>query len=254
MASTVSLEEVKKIISFPFKGERWAVKNLIGAALTFGNFIVPVIPALPALGYAARIMKHIIVDDEDPALPEWNDWVNLFLDGLKVLGVMFLFDLPAFLLMVVGYGIIFVPIFIISLNPDSPYFASGAIPFIQTLLSFCGMAVSMLGIILIYGALLFLPPALGNMIAKSSFGAAFQFGDWWVVFKKNFSGYLVAVVLLLGLYMIWMYCAMFMVYTVIFCCLLPFVMSFIGFFLSLVTLCLFAIAYRDGIRNLAKSA
>lgn len=43
MASTASLEGVKKAVFFPFKGKGWGVKMLIGSALVFANFIIPIV-------------------------------------------------------------------------------------------------------------------------------------------------------------------------------------------------------------------
>jgi len=249
MASTVSLEEVKKIISFPVKGEKWGIKNLVGAALTFGNFIVPLIPTIPVLGYAARIMKRIIVDDEDPALPEWNDWTNLFLEGLKVFGVMAIFEVPAMLLIFAGYGMMLIPIFIKVGSYSNP---SPDIFNLTMLLSdFGGMVLFMAGLILLLVAMIFLSPALGNMIATGDFGAAFRIKEWWPVFKANFAGYLVAIILLIGLWGVCAYVMELIAFTVILCLLLPFIISFIGFALTMIMMTLFAVAYRDGVRKLA---
>jgi hypothetical protein len=105
MASTVSFEEVKKAVFFPFRGEKWGIKVLIGSALTFGSFIIPIIPALPVFGYFGQIMKGVIVREEDPEMPAWNDWGSLFLDGIKLLGAVIIYMLPALVLIIGGYGL-----------------------------------------------------------------------------------------------------------------------------------------------------
>ena len=103
--STVSFEGVKKAVFFPFRGEKWGFKVLIGSALTFGSFIIPIIPMLPVFGYFGQIMKGIIVQEQDPEMPAWNDWGTLFLDGLKLLGAVIIYLLPALILVIGGYAL-----------------------------------------------------------------------------------------------------------------------------------------------------
>ena len=249
MASTVSLEEVKKIISFPVKGEKWVLKNLIGAALILGNYILPLIPTLPVLGYAARVMKHVI-NDEDPALPEWNDWGSLFLDGIKVFGVVFIFELPALLVMLAGYAVVFIPVFIMAMNSNAKTLPDLFVP-AEILGNFGGMAFFLLGSFLSLAIMMFLPPALGNMIVRGDFAAAFRFKEWWPIFKASFGGYLVAIMLLLGMYIVLVFAVEFLVFTVILCLLVPIGMSFVNFALLAVMMALFGVAYRDGVRKLA---
>jgi hypothetical protein len=86
MASTASLEGVKKTIFFPFKGKSWGVKLLIGSALNLANYIIPLLPLIPVYGYAGQIARRVILQDEDPEMPEWSDWGLFFSDGIKLLG------------------------------------------------------------------------------------------------------------------------------------------------------------------------
>ena len=103
--STVSFEGVKQAVFFPFRGEKWGIKVLIGSALTFGSFIIPIIPVLPVFGYFGQIMKGIIIQEQDPEMPAWNDWGTLFLDGLKLLGAVIIYLLPALILGIGGYAL-----------------------------------------------------------------------------------------------------------------------------------------------------
>jgi hypothetical protein len=250
MTSTVSLEGVKKIILFPFQDKKRVNKILIGSALTFANYIVPFIPTIPVMGYAARVMKRIIIEDEDPTLPEWTDWGNLFLDGLKVFGAMILYQLPGMLFMFGGYGVMMIPIFAL---PTYAYSSSSPDTFVITMMlaNFGGMALMMFGMLVALATSLLVPPALGNMIAKENFAAAFRIKEWWPVFKINFAGYLVALALLFGFAMVMIYVTQFLMFTVVLCFLFPFLMGLIGFILNVITLTLYAVAYRDGVRKLA---
>jgi hypothetical protein len=258
MASTVTLEGVKKAIFFPFRGEKWGVKVLIGSALYFANFIIPIVPAIPLFGYFGRIMKRIIVQDEDPELPEWNDWGALFLDGIKLFGALLIYLLPALILTIGGYVLFMVLDFSLVFS-STTYTQYSSNPFPMSIIGsaigmFGGLAVAMLGMVLIYVTLVFVPPALGNMIAKDDFGAAFHFKEWWPVFKANLSGYVVALAIALGLFTLMYILALFLYATVILCFLLPFAFCFIFFVFGTVSFSLYAIAYRDGTRKLAEKS
>lgn len=255
MASTVSLEGIKKAVFFPFRGEKWGIKILIGAALYFANFIIPIIPAIPLFGYFSRIMKRIIVQDEDPEMPEWKDWGGLFLEGVKLGGAMLIYLIPGILLSVGGYFLFFVLDFSLVIS-TSALSHSSSTPFpALTLISgfgmLAGLAVAILGMLLIYVTLVFIPPALGNLIAKDDFKAAFRFKEWWPLFKANLSGYVIALALAFGLFGI-MYVLLIMLYaSVVLCFLLPFVICFIFFIFGALNFSLYAIAYRDAAHKLA---
>jgi hypothetical protein len=251
MASTISLENAKKIISFPFQGEKRGIKIIIGAALFFANYLIPLIPILPVLGYAVRVMKRVILEEEDPVLPEWTDWGSLFLDGLKVFGAMLIYQLPALALAVIGYGIMFLPIFFITAAASSSSFYESAFPIFIMVGNFAGMALFMLGMFLAMAAMVFMPAVLGNMIAKGNFVAAFQVKEWWPVFKANLAGSLLAIALLLGLYFGLGYAAEILVFTVVLCFLMPFAVGLIGFLMSVIMMALFAVTYRDGVKALS---
>jgi hypothetical protein len=258
MASTVTLEGVKKAVFFPFRGEKWGIKVLIGSALSFASFIIPIVPAIPMFGYFGQIMKRIIVQDEDPELPEWNDWGTLFLDGIKLFGAVLIYLLPALILMICGSILFMVLDFSLAFS-SAAYTQYSSNPFPMSMLGnmvgmFGGMAVMMLGFVVAFVTIIFIPPALGNMIAKGDFGAAFHFKEWWPVLKANVSGYILAVAIAMGLFYLMYMLAMVLYATVVLCFLLPFVFSFIVFISSLIGFSIFAISYRDGVRKLAEAS
>ena len=255
MASTVSLEGVKKAVFFPFRGEKWGIKILIGSALYFASFIIPIVPAIPMFGYFGQIMKRIIVQDEDPELPEWNDWGTLFLDGIKLFGAVLIYLLPALILTIGGYILFMLLDFSLAFS-SAAYSQYSSNPFPTSMIGsmigmFGGMAVMMLGFVLVFVTVIFIPPALGNMIAKGDFGAAFRFKEWGPVLKANLSGYILAVAIAMGLFYLMYMLAMLVSATVILCFLLPFVFSFIVFISGTIGFSIYAIAYRDGVRKLA---
>jgi len=259
MASTVSLDGVKKAVFFPFQGKSWGVKILIGVALFFANFLV--VPLLFVMGYSAQVMKRIIVKDEDPEMPEWNDWGTLLLDGLKLYGAVLIYELPSLILIIggyflgmalnIGFSLATVPIMANSSDPS----AVPILPFFGGMAGmFGGMAVAMFGIVLSFVSMVFIPPAVGNMIAKGEFSAAFRVREWWPVMKANVSGYVLTIVIAMGLFSVMYILIMVLYMTIVLCFLLPVVLGIVGFITSTITYALYAIAYRDGVHKLAAAA
>jgi hypothetical protein len=253
MASTVTLESLKKAVFFPFQGKNWTGKFLIGAALCLGGFLI--IPLLFVMGYCAQIMKRVILHDEDPELPEWNDWGVLIVDGLKLYGVCIIYSLPAIILVLGGYGLMMGSNIALSLSSyafDPSSSDPSLLPAIGGMVGmFGGIAVMMLGTFLGYLTSFILPPALGNMIDKGSFGAAFRVREWWPILRANLGGFVLAFVISMGIFMI-VYAALIVLYmTIILCFLLPFVIAILSFLYSLVSYSLFSVAYRDGKHKLA---
>jgi len=253
--STVSFEGVKQAVFFPFRGEKWGIKLLIGSALTFGAFIIPIVPLLPVFGYFGQIMKRIIVDDEDPEMPAWNDWGKLFLDGIKLLGAVIIYLLPALILIIGGYALFMVLDFSLAFSASALSGASSnAFPMAMVgsfVGMFFGMAVMMLGIGLAVVTIIIMPPALGNMLAKGKFEAAFQFREWWPILKANLIGFILAVVLAMGLFYLMYMLAIVLYATIILCFLVPFAVALIVFLSGATGYSVYTVAYRDGVRKMA---
>ena len=256
MASSVSLDEVKKAVFFPFRGEKWGIKMLIGSALTFASFIVPIVPVLPVFGYFGKIMKGIIVQEEDPHMPAWNDWGSLFLEGIKLLGAVIIYMLPALILTIGGYAMFM--LLDLSLGFSAASMAQSSNPFPVAMIAsiigmVVGMAVMLLGIAVAVVTVIILPPALGNMLARGKFEAVFHFREWWPVLKANLSGFILAVILAMGLFYLLYMLAIVLYATIVLCFLVPFVLAAILFISGATGFSVYAVAYRDGLRKLAVS-
>ena len=87
-------EDLQHLFTFPFRDPRWKSKLLIGSLLSLAGFVLPFIPWIFIYGYAAQIMSRIIVDNDEPFLPEWEDWNRIFIDGLRLGVIILIFSLP----------------------------------------------------------------------------------------------------------------------------------------------------------------
>ncbi len=140
-------------------------KFLIGCVLN----IIPIVNFL-VMGYYIEAIKLSV--NKKKNLPEWKDWGNLFVKGLIVIVISFVYMIPTALVMLVGGGTALISLL-----------ANGGIDQMALLLSL-GPAI-LLGVVLAILAGYILPVAIINYAVKNSIGAAFELG---FVFKKAFTG------------------------------------------------------------------
>ena len=98
-----STRGLKALFSFPFRKSGWEMKMVVLAGFSFAGMIIPVIPWLFVYGYIAELIRRA-VDSEDPELPGWDDWNDLLVDGLRLMGASLFYVLPLLLLYGVGFG------------------------------------------------------------------------------------------------------------------------------------------------------
>jgi hypothetical protein len=250
MNKTYSLDGVQAILSYPFKAPGWQSKFLIGAALSFANYILPIVPSILMAGYFAKIMRATIVDSAEPALPEWDDWGNLFSRGFKLTCATIIYLLPAILLIVGGYLIMYVPLIMASFSPNSSYDITNSMAGISLVGVMVGALMLVLGLILYIPLALMLPPALTHLVAKDSFVAAFRIREWWAILRANIWGFFTAAAVILGVYTILFMLVYMLYFTIILCILFPIGLSIIIMYLSVVSAPLLGEAYRKGVENL----
>jgi hypothetical protein len=251
MQQSLTMNGLQTLLYFPFKDSKSRTRLLIASAIGLAGFIIPIIPWLLMLGYAGAIMKLVIVDKQEPSMPDWNNWNEYLSLGVKLFGVNLIYSLPAIIPMFFGYSVMMLPAFldIFSRNshgyPNPDQFLG-----VTMLFSFGGFALFGIGMLFSVILWVFLPPALAHVVAKDSFAAGFQFREWWKVFRANIGGFLLSIVIAGGLYMVFMFVTQIIYMTIIFCILLPFLLAFISAYLSVIVFTLFAQAYSDGVIKL----
>ena len=249
MTTSFTSDDLQALVKFPFKDPKWKNKLGIGSLVMFVGFIIPLVPILFIYGYCAQIMRNIIVEHKEPFLPEWDDWGKLFIDGLKILGVVLIYSLPFILLLIGGYIVFFttmmIPLF--TQNPDSTSNPAGIFPLF-------GMVIWLgsfgLGMILAMAISFILPVVVGHMIAANEFAAAFRISEWWGIFKANIAGFLIAYVILMGMWMALAVATQILYFTIVLCCLVPFIMIIALLYMMILGSVMFGQAYRDGAEKL----
>lgn len=157
---------IGEALSFPKEGESWIKTVLIGGVLLLFSWLI--IPTVLVQGYLLRVLRAGSEKAAEP--PVFDEWGDLFVDGLK--------------LFVVTLGYFIVPILLaVVLGSVAGALDSGAIGALVGIVVFVAYLV----------AAYLLPAGLTNMAREGSIGAAFD-TDVVLEVGRN-SEYAVAVVL-----------------------------------------------------------
>ena len=139
-------------------------KVLILGILTITSFLI--IPGFLILGYLFRILKESSKGSDD--VPEFNMWLNMFIDGLKVFFVLFVYSLIPVALIILGMGNAILPFI------NTPFTWS----LVQSTLSFGLLSgLTIIGMLLIILISFIIAVALTNMAYQNKLSSAFRFRD-----------------------------------------------------------------------------
>ncbi len=242
MDNDLATGDLKSIFSYPFHAENWPRKFLIGSLLTLPSLLIPILPAVFLFGYYSRIFKDMVGRKAEPTMPAREDWQTLFIDGLRVVGVWFIYFLPGILLFMFSYLILFIVALLDSLANSMG---------VQALLPFFGMTGMMvfMGFAIFYFLVisLIMPVAIGHAIIEEDFFAGFRIGTWWPILKSNLLGFFISMVILLGLVMVAQFLVQLLYFTIFLCCIIPFVLSPVLFYITIIAAPLFGRSYLDGV-------
>ncbi len=148
--------DIARAFSFPLQDPRWVAKILIAAVM----LVIPIFGWLVLSGYGLRITRQVAAGTDVP-LPEWEDFAGLFVDGLKLFAVTFVWSLPAALLSGIASG------------GGDPSFAGGCLSSLISLV-----------------AAFFLPAAIARVATTGSVGAGLEVGTVISLVQRNVADYL----------------------------------------------------------------
>lgn len=166
--------EIGKAFTFVNEDEDWIKKVAIGAVFVLVPFLI-----LLVIGYQILIIRNVI-DGKDRPLPEWQDFGQLFIDGLILAVTIFVYALPVILIwlcaVLVSVG-----------TSDSSGNLSGA--------GIAGLGVLGCLALLLGIALAFITPALYIQYARTGeFGPLFRFGEVMAIARENLADILIVIV------------------------------------------------------------
>jgi hypothetical protein len=259
MSEETATTRLQSLLRFPFQGADWSSRFIIGTGLTLAAYVIPLVPIIFVYGYVLRVMRQA-TEGEELTLPAWTDWGQLFVDGLRVALVGLVYLLPGVLVLVGGWMLYFVSSFAFPLMMGVVGQDTGgaALVFVLGMMGLFGsMAVLMLsmafGFFLVILAFIPLPAAVAHFIASDEVAAAFRPRQWWPILRANAVGYFAAWVVMLGLASLAAIALNFAYYTIVLCCLAPFLAAPLSLYVLLVSAALFGQTYREGSQMVTSS-
>jgi hypothetical protein len=175
--------DIGKSFGFVFEDDQWVTKLLIAAGITllgtilFFLVIPPILAAIVLNGYGLWIVRRVI-RGESPVLPDWDDWGQLFVDGLMVAIIELVYALP----IIAASVCLGTPLGILSENSDAAA-------------SVLGSALGCFNLLWAIVMSFLLPAAIAFYAKAGDLGAAFRFGEILSWVRDNFATYLVTAVM-----------------------------------------------------------
>jgi hypothetical protein len=179
--------DVGKALTFITEDERWVNKVVILLIVYFFSFLI--IPIFFLIGYAIAITRNVKDGVEKP-LPEWENWGQLFMDGLYIFIAQFVYTLPFLIIACIatvatgGLG---------SLAGDNS-------DVMAALLGTTGLIIGCLGFLYAI-ALFFISPAIiiQYVLQNDQFGACFRFGQVFGIARDSIANILIVVLVTMGI-------------------------------------------------------
>lgn len=177
--------DVAKAFTFIMEDEQWVGKIGIGALVTLLSFLIIPIPLL--VGYLVGVSRNVKNGPPTP-LPEWEDWGQLYRDGLSIIVAQLVYTLPFWVLACFS--------FIATVGFGGLAEANEDIAAAGTMATF-GLVGCLT--LLFAVALLFLSPAIVvQYVRTDELGATFRFGEVVAIARDNIGNILIVFLVTLG--------------------------------------------------------
>lgn len=151
--------DLESALTFPMEDDNWLMTILIGGVLSFLGFLI--VPVFVINGYFLRVSREAMAGSTAP--PEFSDYGDLVVDGLKAAVIVFVYQLVPLIV----FGVVAGGSFLAILSGSDAAASAGLFGILG------GFAVySVLAIIFGYFGF----AGLMNFVATDSMGAAFDFG------------------------------------------------------------------------------
>lgn len=164
--------DIAKAFSYVFEDERWMTKIGIAAVISLLSFLIVPIPLLT--GYLVAVTRNVRDGVKQP-LPEWDDYGQLFRDGLALIAAQIVYTLPFWLLACIVF---FTTVGVSGTSRISEDAAIAAI------FATFGLVICLASIFAV--ALLFISPAIVlQYVNTNELGACFRFAEVIGIVRQN---------------------------------------------------------------------
>ncbi len=235
-----------------FKDPDWKNKFLVGSLLALAATFIPLVGLLALLavyGYALILMRAVM-RGEPRFLPKWDDLGKMFVDGLQSAFAAVGYLLPGIIVFGCGFAFFFVAMFggtFAAAATENARDAAGS-SFFVFMLGQLGLFVTMgIAMFVWLAGTLVIPVAVGQYVRTGEIAAGYRWSEIWRILRTNASGFLVAWIMYFGVSLAMGFAVSILYYTIILCCLIPFLTAPITFYTALLFAQFFGAAYREGV-------
>ena len=178
--------DINKAFSHLFEDPDWISKTALGALLLVApilNFVV--------FGYEVRVIRNVSKGEAHP-LPSWNEFGDMFIEGLWLGLARIVYGLPIFIFLFSALFMFFVaPIGGAAIfNPRTPRDADQIASLIFLLVFSISTVCCGLGIIYSLALGVLSPAITANYARQGTFVSCFNFGEIFALIRRNPSNYL----------------------------------------------------------------
>ncbi len=182
--------DIAKSFTFMFEYPEWVRKLTIGTIVTLiglvlSPILIGLIPLIMVVGYGLLVTRNVL-DGQPHPLPEWEDWGDLFVRGLKLTVVLIIWALPAILLVLFAM----IP-GALSSSISNGHGSNAFSGFAALVLACCSYLAVLWGLLVA----LFTPAIYVHMARDNDFGAGFAFTQLWEFTRQNLSNVIIAILL-----------------------------------------------------------
>jgi len=215
-------------LRYPTNGEKALERLLIGGVLVILSPLI--LPAFLVYGYLVRSLAAVAAGDEEP--PAFDEWEELFVDGIKAFVVAFVYGIVP---------VVLVLAFLVPVSVSTSVDGGGSSGILAGIGVVAFLASIVVGIAVVYVVM----AALSNFAVEGRIGAAFEFGAVGALATSE--PYVIAVVLAIVVQVVVaavIFAAILFTFGLALFVLVP-LGAFINFWTYLVTVYLFGAAYRE---------
>ncbi len=239
------MNNIQDTLIFPVRDAESRKQFLIACAVMLAAFIVPILPSLIMMGYSAKVMRQVIEEKKNPTMPAWqgSDLSEMLTDGLRLYGAQIVLMLP--LMLIMGIGMTFmmgsgIGFAVLGGKNEDSFFPVSMLLFTVGIFFFGIFGVLSLP----YGVIV--SAALPHVAVKRSFQAAFEFKEWFTIFRSALGQFILGyAVIMIASFIVAMVIQIAMI-TIILICIIPFLMVPFMAYQMLIMNTVFAQAYATG--------
>lgn len=236
---------------FPVRDAESQKEFLIACVVMLAGFIIPILPMLVLMGYSAKVMRQVVNGKKAPSMPAWqgSDWSEMLMDGLRLWSAQIVLMLPLFLL--IGCALVFFLSGSIGFSTFSDKHTNSFAPVGIFLIMVGFLFFGLFGVLsLPYGVIT--SAALPHVAIKRSFLAAFEFREWFSIFRTALGQFILGYVLIMVASFIFALGIQIAMVTIILICIVPVLIIPFSAYQMLVMNAVFAQAYAIGSEKYAQ--